>query len=1061
MPIDPRFKVTGVGLKRDVRPWTVRFVAWLKKPEWFCAIMFIMAGHLMAPPPLQQRVASNAIDLQWTWTLVDVFLILGILYFRWFRKQLVELPLKLPQHAGKLKDKNNPNPATGGPGKAEGILFLGNVRDGPAKNDELWLTNSDARTHMLFLGTTGAGKTEGLKSLISNALCWGSGFVYVDGKAQNTLWGDVYSLARRFGRDDDVLVLNYMTGNSDNSSRSNSLNPFSIGSASYLTQMMVGLMDDSGDDNAMWKGRAISLMSAMMPALTWKRDNQGLMLDVGVIRDNLTMQQIIKMSRDPALPDRVIRGLQSYLDTLPGYVDSAFDDEGNERPPSQDQPMVDLSQTRQQHGYLTMQFTRALSSLADEYGYIFKQQMADIDMMDVVLNRRILVVLIPALEKSPDEAANLGKIVVAALKGMMGATLGNELEGEQSSIIDNNPTTAATPFMTVFDEVGYYTSPGMGVMAAQARSLGFSLIFAGQDMPALQKRVKEEALSIAGNCNLKIFGKLEDPTETKDFFEKTVSSALVSEASGFSSNAGGLGGRSYFEGDNISFQARKEASYDDLRRQGQGQVHFLWADKTVAANMFYSNPKRVNVVRVQRLLGVSPRNWAVEARDRAVNDVMTHLRDSAWRAGNGAPAQVSQEISMLADGYSKASATRQPGEVCAATAVGNVLSLDKRRATEAVSAPGVGNEGGQGYWPFGPAGGGAQLPGAPAALPPAGSAPVPMAAGPNTPSWMGGAPQAQPVPAQQGGYQAPPYGAPPAQQAPQGAPPPWAGGGYPQQAGGQQQGTQQPPYGAPPPYAGGASPVPAAGQPLSWGNVMGAAAGMGTPPGGARVAQAGAVPAAPAWMSPPPGGQQQGAGQSPQAQQRGAYAAPPVQPPPYTPPPQQQAYSPPPYGQQPPYGQPQQQGGYPQQPPQGYGQPPQGGQQSAPPPWAGGAPAAAPPPRAPAAPPPSWVQTPPTSQPPPSWVQQAPGVVPPSQQAPQQQAYSPPPYAPPPAVPPQPPVAMPPPPPPVQVPPAQQQRPQPPQAPEDVEAILRGAADNLSGEMFPEGRPPEEDDKKQ
>jgi intracellular multiplication protein IcmO len=575
-------------------------------------------------------------------------------------------------------------------------------------------------------GTTGAGKTEGLKSLISNAFCWSSGFVYVDGKAQNTLWGDVYSLARRFGRDDDVLVLNYMTGNSDNSSRSNSLNPFSIGSASYLTQMMVGLMDDSGDDGGMWKGRAISLMSALMPALTWRRDNQGLMLDVGVIRDNLTMQQIIKMSRDPALPDRVIRGLQSYLDTLPGYVDNAFDDDGNERPPDPNQPMVDLSQTRQQHGYLTMQFTRALSSLADEYGYIFKQQMADIDMMDVVLNRRILVVLIPALEKSPDEAANLGKIVVAALKGMMGATLGAELEGEQSAIIDNNPTTSSTPFMTVFDEVGYYTSPGMGVMAAQARSLGFSLIFAGQDMPALQKRVKEEALSIAGNCNLKIFGKLEDPTETKDFFEKTVSSALVSEASGFSATQG-VGGRSYHEGDSITFQARKEASYDDLRRQTQGQVHFLWADKTIAANMFYSNPKRVNVVRVQRMIGVSPRNWAVEARDRAIGEVTAHLRDENWMAGNGAPAPVSPELSEILDIAAKmreAASEKEPAQV-AALAVGQLMAVGKKRLTEAVSVPGVGTTAQQGHWPFGGAGDVAQIPGTAAPPPGAPSSPPP------------------------------------------------------------------------------------------------------------------------------------------------------------------------------------------------------------------------------------------------------------------------------------------------------------------------------------------------
>lgn len=88
-------------------------------------------------------------------------------------------------------------------------------------------------------------------------------------------------------------------------------------------------------------------------------------------------------------------------------------------------------------------------------------------MLDVVLNRRILIVLIPALEKSADETANLGKIVAATLKGMMGTLLGATVEGESSTVIDNKPVHSSTPFMTIFDEVGYYTTQGMAVMAAR------------------------------------------------------------------------------------------------------------------------------------------------------------------------------------------------------------------------------------------------------------------------------------------------------------------------------------------------------------------------------------------------------------------------------------------------------------------------------------------------------------------------------------------------------------------------------------------------------------------
>ena len=45
-------------------------------------------------------------------------------------------------------------------------------------------------------------------------------------------------------------------------------------------------------------------------------------------------------------------------------------------------------------------------------------------MRDVVLNRRILVVNLPALENSDATLAALGKLVVAALRGMMAQLLG-------------------------------------------------------------------------------------------------------------------------------------------------------------------------------------------------------------------------------------------------------------------------------------------------------------------------------------------------------------------------------------------------------------------------------------------------------------------------------------------------------------------------------------------------------------------------------------------------------------------------------------------------------------
>lgn len=595
----------------------------------------------------------------------DLVLLSAVLYFWWLFTRPVALPFKLPKSA-KRKDPNFKQP-DGSLGMADGILYLGNDSE---TNEEVWFTNSDARTHCLYLGTTGAGKTFGLKSYACNALCWGSGFIYIDGKADTDLWSTLSAMARRFGRDDDILIMNYMTGNVSGRVPSNTLNPFSSGSASYLTNMLVSLMPDAEGDNAMWKERAVALVSALMPCLVYKRENQNIPLSIGVIRLFLTFKAVIKLSRDPSVPDHLRTPVKGYLNELPGYDDNVFDDEGNDKPQA-DGSMADTTVPRQQHGYLSMQFTRSMQSLGDDYGFIFDTQAADVDMLDVVLNRRILVVLIPALEKSSDETANLGKIISSTLKGMMGATLGNTVEGEAATAIENKPTRSATPFIAIFDEVGYYTAQGMAVMAAQARSLGFSLVFAGQDLPALEKRVKEEARSITANCNIKLFGKLEDPTQTKDFFEKTVGTALVTEVSGFQRGTNGQGGKGYMDSANASVQQRARASYDGLKAFTEGRAITAFGKSVNEIQIYNSDIGHANAMRVHRFLPIPPPAEEALESLRMVDSVLRRLRNPKW---NPAAMQTApgRDIEAMAQGFAAAKKQGADFVTCGIIAVASV-----------------------------------------------------------------------------------------------------------------------------------------------------------------------------------------------------------------------------------------------------------------------------------------------------------------------------------------------------------------------------------------------------
>lgn len=538
--------------------------------------------------------------------LADLFLVVGCGMFLFSKMQHYSLPFRLPKRAN-AKDYNSPAPGSNKPTQSAGIYYFGNDRK---TNEELWFTNEDMRTHVLMFGSTGSGKTEGLISISFGALLQSSGFIYVDGKGDNALFSKIFSMVRYLGREDDLLLINFMTGARDiigpqEKRLSNTLNPFARGSSSMLTQLVVSLMDSGSQgksDADMWKGRAIAFVEALMKVLVAMRDTGNILLDANVVRNYFILERIESMVLDKVfirdgqesvslegLPDVVLEPISNYLINLPGYNKSK---KGKQ-----------VSQVYEQHGFITMQLTRVFTSLADTYGHILRTNLPEVDLRDVVLNRRILVVLLPALEKSPDELANLGKIIIAALKTMMAAGLGDEIEGMYAKIIDRKPTNSRTPFLCILDEYGYYAVPGFAIVPAQARSLGFSVVFAGQDLPALQKASKEEAATIGANTNIKICMKLEDPLETWEFFMKTAGESYVTHVGGFQTDAGSLTGQ-YMDTKSAQLEKRARVDLLDLKEQREGEAHIFFKSRIIRAKLFHANPKPVKEIRLNQFVKV-------------------------------------------------------------------------------------------------------------------------------------------------------------------------------------------------------------------------------------------------------------------------------------------------------------------------------------------------------------------------------------------------------------------------------------------------------------------------
>lgn len=492
--------------------------------------------------------------------------------------------------------------------------------------------------------------TELLLGLVSQTLMWSSGFLFIDGKGTTEFYARCWSLCKRFGREDDLRVLNFTDPGTDPdapaggpSVQSNTLNPFAKGGSDQLMNLIVGLMGDNGGKGGdMWQQRAMSLVTAAMKALVELRDAGDILLDVQSVRDFLPLGTGVskdllknrKVNSIEEIPDeawaemrtragmielylRSLAGdfsnagrlaLKGFFDSLPGFnLQKALN--GDSQDPK----------ASEQYGFLAMQLTKPLGSLADDYGHIFRTPLGEVDMDDIVYNRRILVVLLPALQKAPAEMEMCGKIVVNLVKIMMGNASGSVLHGSRREIIESKQTRAPSPFVAVLDEAGYYLVKGIDVMLAQARSLGFSCVIAGQDMAAMQSLNAQVAETAVANASLFAAGRTVDGDKTLSFVQRIFGKTHVSMSSGYSRQHGTFSSK-WVARDDVSFQEVEKVRLSELQEMGEGEFYFMTNGVLVRASTFYIGGDFAESFSVNKFIKVRGPMDRVPGLDQSVEE---------------------------------------------------------------------------------------------------------------------------------------------------------------------------------------------------------------------------------------------------------------------------------------------------------------------------------------------------------------------------------------------------------------------------------------------------------
>lgn len=528
------------------------------------------------------------------------FLTAIFVLFRYYRykNRFWSAPFRVPAYLKYQTERQYIDETTGKPGS--GDVYMGYCLE---TKREVWASLDDVRTHRLTVGTTGSGKTEEFLAEIFNALIHDSGVMFVDGKGEKkgSLAGTL-KLARLFWRDEDVYQLNYVMGGEDaqlfrNEKRSNTFNPLQNMGSSAMTEIVITLLSDTGADSQ-WKDFAIALIQGLIPPLNYLSKKGYLLLNAKTFSEFLPIEKardlcfhqafidhddrevkLNDIAPDDArfLRDEYLGALRIYFENLPGWS-SAF---VPKRPFSWKSPQkgdVEISdKTLEQHGYRVMQVVKPIVDLSFVYGHIYNVPVGEIDFKDVAQNRRILVSLLPALERSTSNMQPLGKMTVAAVKNVLAGGLAGPVSGSWRQVMSSQEVARGpVPFFMLCDEYGYYVVEGFAVAPAQARSLGYSITFGVQDIDSLMKSNQNEGAATIENTNIAMVGRMTGGKDSTTFQVATgrAGEAYVQEVEELTHEITAMGA-SRLGVDRSRMMVRSRLDYQDMAAQKDGDFHMI------------------------------------------------------------------------------------------------------------------------------------------------------------------------------------------------------------------------------------------------------------------------------------------------------------------------------------------------------------------------------------------------------------------------------------------------------------------------------------------------------
>ena len=450
------------------------------------------------------------------------------------------------------------------------------------------ITKYYAHRHICIVGGTGMGKTSLYRVLIEQALENNFGIIYINFKAEDEDFFNLWKIAKDAGKVEDLLPLNFMpTAKPDETA---TFAPYmTLKTPQELADFNFNLLAPAQGEMQYWQGRGRNLMNAASRVFFWLRDVRretgGFQLFLKAFELSVMLEVYQEMKSaiaDPANPER--ERAEEYLPWIETYLQD-LDPSGQVRQKGK-AGRIDPDM-QNQHGYAMQQWKEAFMDISLRYKHIFDVDKPDIDINDVLKNSRLLYIHMPALGLPNSTKEALGRLILAGLKTSTKTMLGETLLGEVGKLKQVKKTEKPkNPFLIIIDEHGTAPIPGLDDFLRQIRSLEGMAIIADQNWDTLKQQYGDGYLNtILGNTLTKIIMNIEGSSATLEYLERRLPKVktLIPD---YQYNDGFIE-----QGDRMTVQEEPILRKEDIMKLDRGEGYIIQGEKVVYCKFDYFEPE--------------------------------------------------------------------------------------------------------------------------------------------------------------------------------------------------------------------------------------------------------------------------------------------------------------------------------------------------------------------------------------------------------------------------------------------------------------------------------------